>query len=359
MDAANTAALRPLPACLHAQSYTPAQGACGYGDLPEEEWPFGGLAAVDPAASPFAAGVQRGCGVCLEVQCGDAAQCGGTPSQPLVVLVTDHCAGCGADAVFLAPSAYRQVVASGLGQVAARFRRVGAASAGVHASAVVMQALAAAAGEGRARAVGTCCTAGPAAPHAQTALSAHMPPRPKSCPCFSHPPGQLRPAWEPGGTRGPVPRHCRRLVATGATGCGGRWRHPERGAGQQRCERRGRSEASFPECLGRAWAGSRKEASKVGRQAGWDCGRCAQGKHEDGAAARSGGIRCRWLMEHRAPLRARAAPAPLMPPHCPQSPDAWLPMQRAFGASWQLSSLPQPPLDLRATDGSGQQVVAR
>jgi hypothetical protein len=34
-------------------------------------------------------------------------------------------------------------------------------------------------------------------------------------------------------------------------------------------------------------------------------------------------------------------------------------MQRAFGASWQLSNLPPPPLDLRATDGSGQVVVAR
>ena len=34
-------------------------------------------------------------------------------------------------------------------------------------------------------------------------------------------------------------------------------------------------------------------------------------------------------------------------------------MQRSYGASWELANLPDPPFDLRATDDSGQQVVAR
>lgn len=42
-----------------------------------------------------------------------------------------------------------------------------------------------------------------------------------------------------------------------------------------------------------------------------------------------------------------------------QSPDAWTPMQHSFGAAWEASNLPPPPLDLQATDSSGQQVVAR
>lgn len=42
-----------------------------------------------------------------------------------------------------------------------------------------------------------------------------------------------------------------------------------------------------------------------------------------------------------------------------QSPDAWRPMQRSFGATWELSALPPPPLDLRATDATGQTIVAR
>ena len=107
------------------QSYAAAQGACGYGDLPESGWPFGGIAAIDPADSPFAAGTtQQGCGVCLEVQCTDAATCGSN-GQPLVVLVTDHCVGCGAAAVYLAPSAFSKAVpGTQLGQVAGRFRRV-------------------------------------------------------------------------------------------------------------------------------------------------------------------------------------------------------------------------------------------
>ena len=109
------------PGCL--QTYDVASGACGYGDLPPAGWPNGGFAAIDPAASPFAVGAQQGCGVCLEVQCTDASACG-TNAQPLVVLVTDFCAGCGPGAVYLAPTAYAQAVSSSLGQVAGRFRRV-------------------------------------------------------------------------------------------------------------------------------------------------------------------------------------------------------------------------------------------
>ena len=49
------------------QNYSAAAGACGYGDLPAAAWPFAATAAIDPAASPFAGGVQQGCGVCLQV----------------------------------------------------------------------------------------------------------------------------------------------------------------------------------------------------------------------------------------------------------------------------------------------------
>jgi hypothetical protein len=34
-------------------------------------------------------------------------------------------------------------------------------------------------------------------------------------------------------------------------------------------------------------------------------------------------------------------------------------MQHTFGAAWELSSVPPAPLDLRATDATGQTVVAR
>ena len=115
----------PTACCPAVQSYAVAQGACGYGDLPDSGWPFGGIAAIDPSVSLFAAGTtQQGCGVCLQVQCTDAAACSSN-NQPLVVLVTDHCVGCGAAAVYLAPSAYSKAVpGTQLGQVAGRFRRV-------------------------------------------------------------------------------------------------------------------------------------------------------------------------------------------------------------------------------------------
>lgn len=107
------------------QTYNPATGACGYGALPEGAWPYGSLAAIDPAASPLAAGTtQQGCGICLEVQCTDASACG-SAAQPLVVLVTDFCEGCGAGSIYLAPAAYAKLAPGlPLGQVSGRFRRV-------------------------------------------------------------------------------------------------------------------------------------------------------------------------------------------------------------------------------------------
>lgn len=51
--------------------------------------------------------------------------------------------------------------------------------------------------------------------------------------------------------------------------------------------------------------------------------------------------------------------APLRPCSVVQTPDAWLPLQRTYGAVWEVSGVPDAPLDLRASDGSGQQVVAR
>lgn len=122
-----TSARQParLPALAPHQTYDEAGAACGYGPLPADDWPFGGLAAVDPLASPFAAGVQQGCGVCLEVTCADAAACRGAAARSFVVQVVDHCSGCGADAVYLSPAAYARLGASaGIGEVAGRFRRV-------------------------------------------------------------------------------------------------------------------------------------------------------------------------------------------------------------------------------------------
>ncbi|KAI7843972.1 hypothetical protein COHA_002510 [Chlorella ohadii] len=189
-------------------TYAPDQGACGYGALPPGQWPFGGIAAIDPLASPFAAGVQQGCDVCLEVQCTDPAACG--TSQSLLVLVTDHCNGCGAGSVYLAPSAFQQLVPGPLGSVAGRVRRV-------------------------------------------------------NC----NPPGPIAVAVD------------KYQVA------GGSW--------------------------------LRLALKDV---------------------AGSGDI-----------VGVSLAPS--------SSPDAWTPMQHSFGAAWEASNLPPPPLDLQATDSSGQQVVAR
>ncbi|KAL4440660.1 hypothetical protein ABPG77_000369 [Micractinium sp. CCAP 211/92] len=194
----------------YGTTYNPASGACGYGALPDGAWPFGGLAAIDPAASPLAVGAtQQGCGMCLEVQCEDTA-CGPAP-QSLVVLIIDFCSGCGAGAIYLAPAAYAKMAPGlPLGQVSGRFRRV-------------------------------------------------------NC----NPPGNVQ-------------------------------------------------------------------------------------VHVDTYRATEGG----WLRLALTQVAGAGdiASIQLAPS---QSPEAWRPMQRSFGATWELSSLPPPPLDLKATDATGQTVVAR
>ena len=42
-----------------------------------------------------------------------------------------------------------------------------------------------------------------------------------------------------------------------------------------------------------------------------------------------------------------------------QGESGWEPLQRSYGAVWERSGLPDPPLDLRITNAAGQQVVAR
>lgn len=38
---------------------------------------------------------------------------------------------------------------------------------------------------------------------------------------------------------------------------------------------------------------------------------------------------------------------------------AWRRMHNQHGATWELSGIPVPPLDLRVTDGAGRQIIAR
>ena len=39
--------------------------------------------------------------------------------------------------------------------------------------------------------------------------------------------------------------------------------------------------------------------------------------------------------------------------------DVWRPMMNTFGANWELSQLPSPPLDIRITNVYGQQVLLK
>ena len=69
---------------------------------------------------------------------------------------------------------------------------------------------------------------------------------------------------------------------------------------------------------------------------------------------------------HASQGRAAAQlPEPLRPASCLQEgrldivASAWRRMHNQQGASWELSGVPEPPLDLRVTDGAARQVLIR
>lgn len=80
----------PYP-CPSLQSGADGSGACGYGTLSLNAWPYDAIAVVNPL-SPFLSGSgPQGCGACLEVQCydearGEGMERGGTDGSRLLTM---------------------------------------------------------------------------------------------------------------------------------------------------------------------------------------------------------------------------------------------------------------------------------
>ena len=255
------------------------------------------------------------------MECTDPASCG-SASPPLTVLVSDFCAGCGASTVFLSPSAYGQIVASSLGKVAGRFRRVRLLLGRRGACVCVW-------GEG-----------GGGEPGGIDGLRTEG--AWKNTPdSWGWAPAKLQVNCAP-------PRDISVHVADWRTSQGGWLRLALLDvAGGGDITRVQLSPSPSPGQVGHAMQLTR-----------------ALGQHASCAV--------RALVHHWAAPLAGEAPdctrtcfvalfrrpaVPAIP--LPQAKENWLPMKHSFGATWELSSLPAAPLDLQATDGSGQVVVAR
>ena len=82
-----------LPLCCRC-----LQGACGYGAIPKDQYPYFSVAALSPSNQFYKAGPLNGCGECFQVQCTDgrAGVCNKDASgNPVsIVVVISGALGC-------------------------------------------------------------------------------------------------------------------------------------------------------------------------------------------------------------------------------------------------------------------------
>lgn len=90
---------RPPPSLL------PPQGACGYGSIPKDVYPYFSVAALSPSNHYYQSDPLKGCGQCFQIQCEDGRNGKGsvckTDSQgeplSILVMISDVCPECEAN----------------------------------------------------------------------------------------------------------------------------------------------------------------------------------------------------------------------------------------------------------------------
>ena len=70
------------------------QGACGYGSIPKDQYPYFSVAALSPSNQFYKAGPLNGCGECFQVQCTGPSACNkdanGQPMSVVVMIAGEH-----------------------------------------------------------------------------------------------------------------------------------------------------------------------------------------------------------------------------------------------------------------------------
>lgn len=381
--------------CAAPQSEPPPPGACGYGSLPSGSWPFGNTASLDPATSPFAlsGSSMSGCGICLEVQCSQAVslaaerQHASAPSastQPLpqraalrltcllrgkyvsspapipqagcaagttTVLVTDWCESCGPDTVFVSTPAFHSVVSDQVGQASGQFRQVGGLG-GWWEVALCGWARVPQSGFGEQRCIG-CTYASPCCVVQCTRSES------PDAPCLQVP------CNPPSGIAVHVDSYratqvgCSHAPACAPISTGS---HAHAACG--RLESRVLLTALLSWLLQGGWI----RLALVGVAGSGDI---TSVEIKGSSQAR---LSVEWLAHARHAVHAMLCHTDRTPPICEptahahaghpppsrllQPDSAYKPMTRTFGATWEASNLPQPPLDLRISS-AGQQVIAK
>jgi Lytic transglycolase/Expansin C-terminal domain len=111
----------------YSPSYGTSEGACGYGAISKDNWPYFSTAALSPSNEFFKSGPLQGCGQCYEITCDAGSSCKTDSSgKPLGVLVqiTDKCPECGTDHIDMQALAFAKLADSALGRINIKYRRV-------------------------------------------------------------------------------------------------------------------------------------------------------------------------------------------------------------------------------------------
>lgn len=111
-----------------SRSFGTSVGACGFGDIPKDSFPWFSTAAFS-LSNPFSQELpSTACGACFQIECaegGDVCKLD-SAGRPLsiLVLITDVCPECATQHIDVQSLSFAKMADPGIGRIAVRYRRV-------------------------------------------------------------------------------------------------------------------------------------------------------------------------------------------------------------------------------------------
>ncbi|KFM23596.1 Expansin-A11 [Auxenochlorella protothecoides] len=113
-------------------SFGTSEGACGYGSISKDAYPYFSVAAFSPSNHYYQSDALKACGQCFQIQCeegrnGKTGVCKtDAQGEPLsiLVMISDVCPECEANHIDVQSLAFGKLADQGLGNIDVRYRRV-------------------------------------------------------------------------------------------------------------------------------------------------------------------------------------------------------------------------------------------
>ncbi|GAB4819911.1 hypothetical protein N2152v2_006957 [Parachlorella kessleri] len=112
-------------------SFGTKEGACGYGLIPKDQYPYFSVAALSPSNKFAKAGPLMGCGQCFQIQCqtdmsGKDVCIQDSQGKPksVLVMISDTCPECEAEHIDVQSLAFAKLANPDIGRIKVTYRRV-------------------------------------------------------------------------------------------------------------------------------------------------------------------------------------------------------------------------------------------